>query len=338
MGYPFKQARNYTKGRRKKIRVIVIHDMEAPEAAQTAENVAAWMAGSTAPQASYHYGVDADSVVQIVRDYDTAWHCPNANADGLGVEPPGYAKQVRREWTDAYSAASLRRSARLTASLAKKYGIPVRRLTAAQIRDGVSKGFVGHVDVSRAFDTPGGHVDPGPFFPWDVYLKMVQIELDALNGRKWTSSAAKRAAAALGVAIAVFTGVTVTNDPAPKPPVISVVTTKPTPTKTTPAPAATPVVKPKPVAKPAPQSKTLGAFPLPAGQWYGARKSLSANHSGYFAKDRAAVVKIQRSVGAAPDGRFGPATAARVRAKQKALGITSDGLVGKRTWGLLRLP
>ena len=49
---PFVQARNYTRGRSNAIDLLVIHTMEAPEKPTTAENVANWFAGSSAPQAT----------------------------------------------------------------------------------------------------------------------------------------------------------------------------------------------------------------------------------------------------------------------------------------------
>ena len=73
------------------IDLLVIHTMEAPEKPDTAENVAKWFAGSTAPQASAHYCIDADSIVQCVQDRDVAWHAPGANHNGLGFEHAGTA-------------------------------------------------------------------------------------------------------------------------------------------------------------------------------------------------------------------------------------------------------
>ena len=81
---PFVQARNYTRGRSNPIDVIVIHTMESPEKPDTAESVAAWFAAATAPQASAHYCIDANSIVECVRDTDVAWHAPGANHNGLG--------------------------------------------------------------------------------------------------------------------------------------------------------------------------------------------------------------------------------------------------------------
>src|SRR5690606_3616018 len=55
---PFVQARNFTWANRPRVDVVVIHTMEAAETSTTAENVAAWAAGPSAPQASWHYAID----------------------------------------------------------------------------------------------------------------------------------------------------------------------------------------------------------------------------------------------------------------------------------------
>jgi hypothetical protein len=177
--YPFVQARNYTRVGGRDINLIVVHDMEAPERLNTAENVAAWFAGSTAPRASAHYNIDADSIVQSVRDMDVAWHAPGANHNGIGLEHAGYARQSRAEWLDDYGLRMLRLSARLTAELCAKYEIPVRRVTYDGLRAGV-RGITGHHDVSLAF-VRSSHWDPGPDFPWDFYLEMVKAELSKIK-------------------------------------------------------------------------------------------------------------------------------------------------------------
>src|SRR3982750_3889302 len=92
---PFVQARNFTRGRSNHIDVLVIHTMESPEKPDTAESVANWFAGSTAPQASAHYCIDANSVVQCVQDGDVAWHAPGANHNGIGFEHAGRAAQTK---------------------------------------------------------------------------------------------------------------------------------------------------------------------------------------------------------------------------------------------------
>jgi len=327
MSIPFIKSPNYTAGRLGPILWIVIHDMEAPEAGTTAESVAHYFQ-QTAAQSSAHYNVDNNSVVQCVRDADTAWHAPYANAKGLGIEHAGYASQRRPQWLDDFSAAELAVSAKLTAGLAKKYSIPVVRLTPAEMRAN-KKGFVGHIDATNAFLNGQGHTDPGPNFPWDVYLKMVQAELDALNGKKWTKSKIAAAAAACVVALAVFAGVSQTSDPAPAP--------KPAATKTVQTPNAAPTKAPvkKPVTPAKPTSKPAPKFALPKGHWYGSETSNPKNHSGYYSADRAAIKVIQSKLGTTADGRFGPGTKAKVVAWQKAHHLAGDGRVGPYGWSVL---
>lgn len=166
-------ARHFTPGPRSKgaIRAVVIHDMEAPEGASTAENVGHWWAGPTAPQSSCHYGVDSDSICQYVREADIAWHVPSMNHDSIGVEHAGYAKQSAADWDDAYSRAMLARSAPLFAELCTRYGLPAKYLDAAALKRG-EKGITTHRQASLAY-TPGGHTDPGPNFPIAAFVALV---------------------------------------------------------------------------------------------------------------------------------------------------------------------
>lgn len=166
------QARNYTKVAKRKIDVIVIHTMESPEKPTTAEAVAKWFAGKTAPQASTHYNFDSNSVVRSVYDHDVAWCAPGVNHNGLHFEHAGRASQNWRGWADPFSTKMLLLSAELAAQKCKRYGIPVRRLTPAQLRAG-QRGICGHVDATRAWPNKGSHTDPGKDFPWARYLKYV---------------------------------------------------------------------------------------------------------------------------------------------------------------------
>ncbi len=56
------------------------------------------------------------------------------------------------------------------------YGLPIGHVNGLQIANR-EKGICGHVDVNMSglpgTVWPGGHYDPGPNFPWDVYLPLV---------------------------------------------------------------------------------------------------------------------------------------------------------------------
>lgn len=172
----FIQARNYTPGRIKPIRLIGWHDMEALERHDTAENVAGWFAGPTAPRASAHACFDDDSAVDTVRIGDTAWACPKANADGVHLELAGFASQSRADWTDDFSRATIANAVAWVKSHSAELGhIPWRWLSDAEIRDGRTPGHIEHRDASRAFGTVGGHQDAGPNFPRDLVMQLGQV-------------------------------------------------------------------------------------------------------------------------------------------------------------------
>ncbi len=121
--------------------------------------------------------MDSNSAVRCVDDGDTAWCAPNANADGLHIELTGYARQTRAQWLDAFSLATLKNAAKVAAAWVKKYNIPIKHLTPAQVRAG-QKGFCAHVDVTKAYPGTGSHTDPGVGFPWDKFLALVKAEVD----------------------------------------------------------------------------------------------------------------------------------------------------------------
>lgn len=95
-------------------------------------------------------------------------------------------------------------------------------------------------------------------------------------------------------------------------------------------------------AAPKPPKPKVPDFELPKGHWYGPESNSPKNHSGYYAKDRAGVRKIQqrlkdRGWTIVADGRYGDDTAKVVRQFQKEKGIRVDGAVGTETWRALWL-
>lgn len=185
--WPLVRAKWYTPfdpGARRRVRVIVIHDMEAPESCETAENVAKYFQDprddhGKAVKASAHICVDCNSIVQCVRDNDIAYAAPGCNNDGIQIELAGYMKQTREQWLDPYGVALLAVGADATAQYCLKYAIPPVHLTNDQLRAGQS-GIVGHVQVSVVYQK-STHADPGPNFPWEYFINHV---LSAYQSRR----------------------------------------------------------------------------------------------------------------------------------------------------------
>lgn len=173
----FVQARYFTRGRTSRVRLIVIHDMEWAERGDTAEACANWFAATNTSRASAHYNIDNNSIVQSVRDEDTAWGAGNVNSYSIHLEHAGFASQSRAQWLDAYSIAMLRLSANLSASLCHKFGIARKHLTNSELLAG-HPGFVSHRQVTQTYGPAGGHTDPGPNWPWDVYMSLVTQAYD----------------------------------------------------------------------------------------------------------------------------------------------------------------
>ncbi|WP_416959433.1 N-acetylmuramoyl-L-alanine amidase [Streptomyces sp. Agncl-13] len=107
---------------------------------------------------SAHYLVrSADGhVAQCVREADVAWHAGNwdYNTRSIGIEHEGWVDQPA--W---FTDALYEQSARLTAAVCTKYGLPKDRAH-----------IIGHYEV------PGtDHTDPGPNWDWTRYIRMVNF-------------------------------------------------------------------------------------------------------------------------------------------------------------------
>lgn len=110
--------------------------------------------------AAAHYVVRQDGhVAQMIRELDVAFHAGNRsyNERSVGIEHEGFVDRPQD-----FTAAMYASSARLTAAICGRYGIPVDR-----------QHIIGHVEV------PGtDHTDPGPHWDWDRYLKLVRTAAD----------------------------------------------------------------------------------------------------------------------------------------------------------------
>ena len=107
---------------------------------------------------SAHYVVrSADGhVAQCVREHDVAWHAGNwdYNTRSIGIEHEGWVDQPAY-----FTNALYEESAKLTAAICTRYGIPRDRAH-----------ILGHYEV------PGtDHTDPGPNWDWTRYIRLVNF-------------------------------------------------------------------------------------------------------------------------------------------------------------------
>ena len=105
---------------------------------------------------SAHYVVrSADGhIAQCVREHDIAWHAGNwdYNTRSMGIEHEGWVDRP-----EYFTNALYEESAKLTAAICTKYGIPKDRAH-----------IIGHYEV------PGtDHTDPGPNWDWARYIRLV---------------------------------------------------------------------------------------------------------------------------------------------------------------------
>lgn len=180
VGYP----RWYSVGRNRPPQFVVVHYTAGSEGPASAENGAAY--DKTRPdKVSTHVFADANSVVRELPDGDRAYAAfYHGNEIGLHLEICGTA-QTRAQWLDEVSTATLQMAAKQAAEWCQQHDLEPRRLSVAETRaawyNPASQrpgGIVGHVDITHAFPEDGGdHTDPGPEFPWDVFLGLVQREI-----------------------------------------------------------------------------------------------------------------------------------------------------------------
>jgi N-acetyl-anhydromuramyl-L-alanine amidase AmpD len=118
-------------------------------------------------QSSAHYTVRSSDgfIGQSVQEKDIAWHAGNwpYNQTSVGIEHEGYISDP--SW---FTDAMYRSSAKLSAYLCNKYGIPIDRdhiIGHNEVPDPYNPGWYGGVDH---------HQDPGGYWDWDKYMSYVK--------------------------------------------------------------------------------------------------------------------------------------------------------------------
>ena len=144
---------NYATGRSGvSVSMIVIHDTEG-----SYDAAISWFKDPAA-QVSAHYVVQSSDgdITQMVSEANTAWHAGNHpyNLKSVGIEHEGFMSAPTRWFTDAM----YRRSAQLSAAIAKRYSFTVDRTH-----------IIGHAEVPP----PSTHTDPGTGWDWNKYIGYV---------------------------------------------------------------------------------------------------------------------------------------------------------------------
>ena len=148
------------------VNMIVIHSTEGSYSAAKAAFQDPTRLGSA------HYVVSRGGrIAQMVLEKDIAWHAGNwdYNTRAIGIEHEGYATG-----TNWYTPAMYDASARLSASICSRWGVPMDRTHV-----------IGHYEVPDPnnpglFGGAGHHTDPGTNWNWPYYMNLAQQYANAL--------------------------------------------------------------------------------------------------------------------------------------------------------------
>lgn len=150
-------------------RLGVLHTSQGREGSGAAKALADFQRSpATATNvASYAVVFDVGRLVWPCVPYDVvSYSASGANHDGIHGCFPGDAFQTRSQWLDPVSFGYVQTCAAWMIDLRDERGIPLTRLTVAQVKAG-HWGWCDHYDVSRAYGKTN-HTDVGEGFPWDV--------------------------------------------------------------------------------------------------------------------------------------------------------------------------
>lgn len=144
---------------------IIEHCTQGP----TARSAASWF-NDPASQGSAHLAVDDYECYRCMSNTEIPWGAPGANYHGFHIEMAGYISFTKFIWSRIHRR-TLMRAAYKTALHCKAFKIPVRWLSAADLKTH-KKGISDHRTCTAAFG--GDHTDPGPNFPRALFMGMVR--------------------------------------------------------------------------------------------------------------------------------------------------------------------
>jgi hypothetical protein len=160
------------------IRFVCIHTSDGPSSSDPrgAQKVAQYFAHCDR-QASAHYVIGCDDAYKCVSALQIAYAVPGLNTPGLHVELVALSTDSTNDWLAASHNQILDRAARLFALLCYTYDIRPDVVIDADLsawQNNHVTGIVTHAQCSRVLKPNNGHTDPGPNFPLDKFLELVQ--------------------------------------------------------------------------------------------------------------------------------------------------------------------
>lgn len=173
---PFIRCRWYRAANGRHIDYVAVHSMEFYERPDAAEWCANYFA-TTDRKASTHFTADNDSIIRCAHDHEVCYSANGINHNGLHIEMAGFAGQSAGDWADDYSRRMIVRVAALTAALCARYNVPATFVDAAGLLQG-ARGITTHREAELAFPY-GGHTDPGPNFPMDLFINSVRSQMES---------------------------------------------------------------------------------------------------------------------------------------------------------------
>jgi hypothetical protein len=149
------------------VRLIVLHTAEG---ARTIEDLGHFFQNYN-NQVSSHTGADdkLGKIGEYVTRGNASWTCANYNPVAVQLELCGFASWTTAQWKNDH-ANMLRNCADWIAEEAKKFGLPITKLSAGQAQ-GSGRGVCQHRDLGAG---GGGHTDCGNGFPIDYVLDMAR--------------------------------------------------------------------------------------------------------------------------------------------------------------------
>lgn len=165
---------NRSSRRGAQVQGLVIHTTEGSYA-----SAVGWFMNSASDVSSHYVISDVaqpgevwTDVTLMVPETEKAWTARSANPVTINYELAGYAKRTRAEWLDKYQIQLETAAALVADDLRARPWIPLRH---------GYPGILGHRDLDEA-GFPNDHTDPGPNFPWDVFLALVRDFMDGMQG------------------------------------------------------------------------------------------------------------------------------------------------------------